>query len=69
MRLEDRLEDNSISRTSSSLYYACTVRVAAILEDMADFLRTEYCIGITVFVLCVVLVQSNIKKRWKTEKM
>ena len=36
-RLEDRLEDNSISGISSSLYCACTLRVAAILEDMADF--------------------------------
>ena len=37
LRLEDRLEDNSISGISSSLYCACTLRVAAILEDMADF--------------------------------
>ena len=36
-RLEDRLEDISFGRISSSLYFAHNVRVAAMLGDMADF--------------------------------
>ena len=37
IRLEDRLEDNSICRISSGLYVVYNVRVTAILEDMEDF--------------------------------
>ena len=37
IRLEDRLEDNSIFRLSSSLYVVYNVRVTAILEDMEEF--------------------------------
>ena len=37
MRLVDRLEDFAFPSLSTSLYCSYTVRVTAMLEDMADF--------------------------------
>lgn len=51
VRLGDKLDDNSICRISSSLYFAYNVRVTAILEDMDDFFT--YSISIDQIILRV----------------
>lgn len=69
VRLEDRLEDNSICRISSSLYVAYNVRVTAILEDMDDFFT--YSISIDKIILRVrnfkiVRIANNDKLKLQT---
>lgn len=57
IRLEDRLEDNSIFRLSSSLYVVYNVRVTVILEDMEDFFTYSTFIGkILLRVCCIKIV-------------